>query len=299
LGLHEYHDANKEFPLEVIPKYNGYTGPMAGIVPGNPQGPLWGWGTAILPYVELAGLYDELDPATFQLIGGRPTVVGNNKLLPQPTTVFPSGRVLQQPIPTFNCPSDGIERLNPFWPSINANSNNPDQHYAKANYVANQLILWHNDTGLGPMVEGKSIHDILDGTTNTLMLGERRLVDHPTQAYPGAIMWGRGWRGGESNIFHANYTINMAHPRNQLTGNTACRSLGISSAHPLGVNFAMCDGSVRFVNQNIAYNPAANRCNGGITCNPLTAAQPGGAGPGFIYQNLYCPKDGIPIPQFL
>jgi prepilin-type processing-associated H-X9-DG protein len=67
----------------------------------------------------------------------------------------------------------------------------------------------------------------------------------------------------------------------------------------MGVNFAMCDGSVRFVNQNIANNPAANRCNGGITCNPLTTAQPGGAGPGFTYQNLYCPKDGIPIGQFL
>jgi hypothetical protein len=52
------------------------------------------------------------------------------------------------------------------------------------------------------------------------------------------------------------------------------------------------------VNQNIAYNPAANRCNGGITCNPITTAQPGGAGPGFVYQNLYCPKDGIPIGQF-
>jgi prepilin-type N-terminal cleavage/methylation domain-containing protein/prepilin-type processing-associated H-X9-DG protein len=302
LGLHEYHDANKRFPLEAVPKYNGYA-PTAnlqpGLAPGNPQGPLWGWGTEILPFIEQAGIYEILQPPAMRVVGGVATVVGT-PLLPAPTTSFNSGPVLQVPLSVFNCPSDGIERLNPFWPSTNAAASftNPDHHYAKANYVANQLILWHNDPGLGPFVEGKSIHDILDGTTNTLMLGERRLVDHPTKAYAGAIIWGRGWRGGESNIFHANYTINMGITRAEAQSGTACKSIGISSAHPMGVNFLMCDGSVRFVNQNIAYNPAANRCNGGITCNPITTAQPGGAGPGFVYQNLYCPKDGIPIGHF-
>ena len=54
----------------------------------------------------------------------------------------------------------------------------------------------------------------------------------------------------------------------------------------------MCDGSVRFLSENVAANPAA-----GPPAGPCTT---GGnhAGPGFIYQNLFNPQDGEVIGEF-
>jgi hypothetical protein len=49
----------------------------------------------------------------------------------------------------------------------------------------------------------------------------------------------------------------------------------------------MCDASARFISENIATHPAANLCTGSNT-KQFT-------GPGFVYQNLYQPDDGIPI----
>lgn len=45
----------------------------------------------------------------------------------------------------------------------------------------------------------------------------------------------------------------------------------------------MVDGSVRFISETIASNPAANRCTGN---------SPTFTGPGMVYQNLYVVDDG-------
>jgi type II secretory pathway pseudopilin PulG len=148
LALHTYHDTFQRFPLETIPKYNGYAAPLTGIVPGNPGGPLWGWGAALLPYIEQAALYNSLQP-------------GSTYLMPAPSTLFNGAPLLQQPLAVFMCPSDGNLKLNQFFPFV-ANSSNSADWYAKSNYVANQLVLYHNSDGTGP----KRMAEISDGTTN-------------------------------------------------------------------------------------------------------------------------------------
>jgi prepilin-type processing-associated H-X9-DG protein len=125
-------------------------------------------------------------------------------------------------------------------------------------------------------------------------------VDPITNRFTGAIFIGIG-RGSDSQLtFHATTPINTpSFNSTSLTdasvGDGARRlRFAISSAHSNGAQFAFGDGSVRFVNQNIASNPVAIANAGG-------AMQGNGSawtGPGFTYQNLMVPDDGNVIGDF-
>jgi prepilin-type N-terminal cleavage/methylation domain-containing protein len=108
-----------------------------------------------------------------------------------------------------------------------------------------------------------SIRDITDGTSNTICMGEVRGWCSDALGYwaPGT---GGGWADSESLWFSTTPPINFptcpgenGNP-NLPAGGSGCRNqanwntgMGFKSLHVGGAQFLLCDGSVRFINQNI------------------------------------------------
>jgi prepilin-type processing-associated H-X9-DG protein len=133
--------------------------------------------------------------------------------------------------------------------------------------------------------------DITDGTTNTFMVGER-------EERCGAGSWignrnpdGNGASGNDYCLARTRIVLNDPIS----TGNDNCTD-GFSSKHTGGAHFLLCDGSVRFISENISYDLQGipENDNQGVDW-PAAAANPSLIG---IYQRLGMRDDGIPVGDF-
>jgi prepilin-type processing-associated H-X9-DG protein len=237
----------------------------------------WGWGTFILPNLDQGPLYTALNP--------------DGNTFPVASTLYNGEPLLQRPLPVYTCPSNEFIPINPFYTQPNNNTNAANR-YAASSYVCNQQVMRYR----GKPCSG--ISDISDGTTNTFLIGERRLrVDPLEDRHTGAIIWGPGGNGDSANTFHCTLPINTPNPctsaANAAAGDTIRARFAISSAHAGGVQFALCDGSVRFISENISSNPlaAADSASTNGSIPPYT-------GPGWVYQNLLARNDGETIGEF-
>lgn len=113
-----------------------------------------------------------------------------------------------------------------------------------------------------PNSEPTKLRDITDGTSNTLILGE---TDFAPQGRPSTSMggvWAYGYLG---------YAWGSTFLPFNKHNNTATVYGAFRSQHPGGANFALCDGSVRFVAESIdvnIYRAASTRSGGEATQLP-------------------------------
>ncbi len=225
VALHNYHDVHNCFPPAFVASIQP-TGEWAD--PTRPSG--WGWGTMLMPFIEQGALYDAVRPNTEPFLSGD----------------FSAGSpeaaqrvILQQPISTYRCPSD---------PGPNINTHRSS--YGTSNYVA----IWGAHSGGGTEGNGNgcmfyssriNFRDILDGTSNVIVIGERALVNRaPLMPWRGAAyagvqptQWGSAMRAVWNSAAHRiNGTDQWA----------------FSSLHKGGAQFVLGDGSVRFISENIS-----------------------------------------------
>ena len=170
----------------------------------------------------------------------------------------------------YRCPSDADSS------DVNENSLN----YGKSNYIFSSLA------GQKRRLEA----DIPDGTSNTIMVGERDNVRGI----------GGVWAVRPSNSSTGILGVAVWQPNKQYSGTRGaaccsegsgladqCARLGFTSGHDGGSNFALADGSVRMFRSSIESDPAAWGASSSGSCNPVPT--------NFLYQKLYSPDDGLVV----
>jgi prepilin-type processing-associated H-X9-DG protein len=232
LALHSYHDTAKSFPP-------GYASNIDSA--GNDTGPGWGWAAFILPQVEQENLYNAIQ---------------FNQGIEAPSN---SG-VRVMPIKIYLCPSD---KAPPTWTAKKYTASGSPVasvcDVASANYIG--------VFGVGePGVDGEGIFfrnsktrigDITDGTSQTLMVGERTSSLAP-------VTWVGAVTGAE--IFPYNSSNMVLGHTGESNGPAAPIDLnGFSSRHSGGVNFLFADGHVQFLTSLVSqpvYQALSTRAGG-------------------------------------
>jgi prepilin-type N-terminal cleavage/methylation domain-containing protein/prepilin-type processing-associated H-X9-DG protein len=267
LGLHNYHDARRAFPRAYKVELN--------VTPIVDNVGYWSWAALIAPYMELQTTYDTLGVSTTD-----------------PTPALAANRAaFLAPVQAFRCPSDvgpalHNTGLDPGWAIAASPSGGSNTGLPVSNYVGNNNQAYirshtpsnpaNGTTGaLGVFFRDKAIKikDIVDGTSKTLLAGERSytLGEHRMAA---GTMWAvrdtggngpasntsppgnQGWNQGLMTI-----TFGIWHGINPVlttsnSGNAMRQSP--SSLHPGGAQFLMADGSTEFIQETIDCDTAAN-----------------------------------------
>ncbi|WDI41750.1 DUF1559 domain-containing protein [Bremerella sp. P1] len=267
LAVHNYHDTFGSLPAGTITVANNSTGA------GDQGNASWGWGALLLPFIEQQNMSDRLGVGKIPL----------NDYVQQSASTGINLDDQSLVLNAFICPSDAGPEINDSSKFSRTGGNpyesSPANLAPKSNYNGcfghNRSRIWNNGqydriaTGMFRYAGGGSndsalaFRDITDGTTNTLMLGERTYaLKGNIRFYPGTWV---GCLAGSHEDCHEDIWFTFRAPINGAQGGINfsnpdansvqlwSRQEGLSSQHPGGVNVALGDASVRFLPETLEW----------------------------------------------
>jgi prepilin-type N-terminal cleavage/methylation domain-containing protein len=262
LALHGYHDSNHGFPP-------GYCASGSYLDGATDTSPGWGWAAYILPYVEQQTVYRQLN-------------------FYQPAQNSPA---IQTVLPMFLCPSDLTPPGAFPVPDGFGNTVCPAAPTSYAACCGSDASDTRDRTGNGVFYRNSRtrIADITDGTSSTILVGERAWAN-ANGAWAGAIPGGVLRRGSSNpcqpNIPGAWYpsstlALAHAHMNNALVDPDGSAGMDdFSSMHFGGAFFLFADGSVHFVRSVSTDNPDGSYTTDGVIFQALATRAGGEVVPG-------------------
>lgn len=252
LACHNYESAFKSFPAGGIVTYAPGVVPSASnfctIGQDRTQAP---WSVLILPFLEESNLYQQFD---FRLrFTGSSNIPGD----------VPNRNLFSLNMKKFQCPSD---------PNSNSNVNNsnylgvqgggtpvPAVGCAPCFTQAGQRVFFQN--GIIYANSRVRMGDVIDGTTNTFLIGESRYMPTPNMRADG---FHAGWSSSLKADSAFAVPMTFAAAVLQINAQKEC-GIGIAdcfnfvsrafgSKHTGGCHFGMADGSVQFISENVDIN---------------------------------------------
>ena len=244
LALQNYHDTQNSFPPGYVSNFDAA---------GDDTGPGWGWAAFILPQMEQQNLYNAIQ-------------------LNQNIEVPGNSGVRVRPVKSYICPSDSVP---PTWTAMKYDAaGNPVGaicDVASASYVGVFGVTEPGVDGEGIFFRNSAVKiaDITDGTSQTLMVGERSFrwcQATWTGVIPGASMVpppGSPASAGEWNS--AGFVLGHTFEGTGGPGSPGTEVNGFSSRHTQGSNFLFADGHVQFLHESVdhqVYKALSTRAGG-------------------------------------
>ena len=266
IAMHNYHDVFSTLP----PGYVDIRDSSGSCVDNVGH---WTWSVFLLPYLDQAALYNQLDPG--------------NTLASDAANSSANRTAMGKKYPVFVCPS-GLSPQKHNWGgyaisyphgSTSGNAYMSVTNYVVSNNIANLRQHRANDMtkgtdgAIGPFYRDSktTFSDIIDGTSNTILAGERAyFMSGGVETYAGMLFaaregnaggschgpssgtsgTGAGWNQGMvcftgSVVF----PINVEMPNQDAVNDDEKQAY--SSNHEGGCHFVFADGSVHFISENI------------------------------------------------
>ncbi len=269
LALQNYHEVHSLFPPGwVVPQFQ-----MAGGTPVSSNSHRYAghnpaWGLYLLPLLDQAPLYNlqNFNNSDYQTYVHSGSFVSGHGILQPPNSTNKLGSTL----PVFSCPSD-----------TQFNKGTVINGYGRSSYVScrGNINNYGQSTSMNPMPgvfytnSTTRFRDITDGSSNTIALGEVSDNQYSEVDSNSVLETGGAW-GGMG--IHKRYTmvsrntnstrpINLSSPLDAPPYHSS--SDGFGSMHTGGAHFALCDGSVRFISENISiaiYGNLGDRADGNV-----------------------------------
>jgi prepilin-type N-terminal cleavage/methylation domain-containing protein/prepilin-type processing-associated H-X9-DG protein len=246
LAFHNYHDSLSSFP-------NG-SHPTPGYLGGGYH---MGWAPKLFRYFEESTRYSAMEQFSPNPI----TELGPWRLNTAPHN---GESEIWGPVPTLACPSSALGDRSPDIISFPWIPRHGALHYracaGRIEDVTNPSDgnnwRWANSGVIFPQSRTR-FRDIIDGTSNTILLGEssssRGWSNTMKQGWGGIQPWTWGIYWYTDNRRLMIDSKNIQFPINY-RGDFGTNHTPYTSFHPGGVHFLLCDGSVRFVSENIDLN---------------------------------------------